>query len=98
MAKATDANGYSQPAEQEWNPSGYMWNVIQTVRVDVMPMTSASYRSSCLGCHNEDLMKGQKLTRGQWEKEVEKMMRWGAQVPAEQKASLVDYLSTRYKP
>ncbi len=98
MAKATDDNGHSQPAEQEWNPSGYMWNVIQTVRIEVMPQTSAAYRTSCLGCHNEDLMRGQKLTRGQWEKEVEKMMRWGAPVPAEQKASLVDFLSARFKP
>ncbi len=98
MARATDANGYTQPTEQEWNPSGYLWNVIQTVRAEVVPLTSASYRSSCLGCHNEDLMRGQKLTRVQWEREVEKMMRWGSQVPADQKASLVDYLSARFKP
>lgn len=98
MSRATDAKGYSQPMEQEWNPSGYLWNVIQTVRAEVVPLTSASYRSSCLGCHNEDLIRGQKLTRAQWEKEVEKMMRWGSQVPTDQKASLVDYLSARFKP
>lgn len=98
MARATDANGYSQPTEQEWNPSGYLWNVIQTVKVEVMPITSAAYRNSCLGCHNEDLIRGQKLTRVQWEREVEKMVRWGAQVPADQKANLIDFLSTRYKP
>jgi sulfite oxidase len=98
MSRATDASGYSQPLDQEWNPSGYLWNVIQTVRAEVLPLTGASYRSSCLGCHNEDLIKGQKLTRVQWEREVEKMMRWGAQVPAEQKASLVDYLAARFKP
>lgn len=98
MARATDANGYSQPVEQEWNPSGYLWNVIQTVRVEVMPMSAAAYRSGCLGCHNEDLIKGQKLTRAQWEREVEKMVRWGAQVPAEQKTGLIDYLTARFKP
>jgi len=98
MARATDATGYSQPVEQEWNPSGYLWNVIQTVKVDVMPLTSAAYRNSCLGCHNEDLIRGQKLTKVQWEREVEKMMRWGAQVPPDQKASLVEFLAMRYKP
>lgn len=98
MARATDASGYSQPMEQEWNPSGYLWNVIQTVRAEVLPLQMTSYRSSCLGCHNEDLIRGQKLTRAQWEREVEKMMRWGAQVPPEQKANLIDYLAARYKP
>ncbi len=98
MARATDANGYAQPAEQEWNPSGYLWNVIQTVRVEVMPMSAAAYTNSCLGCHNEDLIRGQKLTRAQWEREVDKMMRWGAQVPGDQKTGLIDYLTTKFKP
>lgn len=98
MARATDAAGNSQPVEQEWNPSGYLWNVIQTVKVEVLPFANASYRTSCLGCHNEDLIKGQKLTKVQWEREVEKMVRWGAPVPAEQKANLVEFLSNRYKP
>ncbi len=98
MARATDANGYAQPAEQEWNPSGYLWNVIQTVRVEVLPLTSAAYRNSCLGCHNEDIIRGQKLTRSQWEREVDKMARWGAQVPQDQRANLLDYLAARFKP
>ncbi len=98
MARATDANGYSQPAEQEWNPSGYLWNVMQTVRAEVVPLQSSAYRGSCLGCHNEELIRGQRLTRAQWEKEVDKMVRWGAQVPADQKSNLLDYLSTRFKP
>ncbi|WP_051670458.1 molybdopterin-dependent oxidoreductase [Bryobacter aggregatus] len=98
QARATDANGYSQPTEQEWNPSGYLWNVIQTVRVEVTPMLSTTYRNSCTSCHGEDIIRGQKLTRSQWEREVDKMMRWGAQVPTDQKTSLIEYLSTRFKP
>lgn len=98
MARATDANGTSQPTEQEWNPSGYLWNVIQTVKVDVMPLAVTAYRNSCLSCHNEELIRGQKLNRAQWEREVDKMVRWGAQVPPDQKANLLDYLSTRFKP
>lgn len=98
MARATDAAGDTQPSEQEWNPSGYLWNVIHSVKVEVLPMQVAAYKNSCLGCHNEELIRGQRLTRAQWEREVDKMMRWGAQVPAEQKGPLLDYLSTRYKP
>ncbi len=98
MARATDARGGTQPFEQEWNPSGYLWNVVHTVRAEVVPLQMSAYRGSCLGCHNEDLIKGQRLTRAQWEREVDKMIRWGAQVPAEQRGPLLDYLSTRFKP
>ena len=97
MARATDAQGNSQPLEQEWNPNGYLWNVIHQVKVEVMPMLSSTYKNSCLGCHSEDIIRGQKLTRVQWEREVEKMMRWGAQVPGPQKSPLVDYLANRFK-
>jgi len=98
MARATDASGATQPMEQEWNPSGYLWNVVHAVKIEVAPMDSAAYRSSCLGCHGEDIIRGQRLTRVQWEREVDKMVRWGAQVPAEQRTALIDYLSTRFKP
>jgi sulfite oxidase len=96
--RATDASGYTQPMEQEWNPSGYMWNVVHSVRVEVLPMQSAAYKNSCLGCHGEELIRGQKLTRAQWEREVDKMTRWGAQVPPEHRTPLLDYLSTKFKP
>jgi DMSO/TMAO reductase YedYZ molybdopterin-dependent catalytic subunit len=36
MARATDASGAKQPFVQEWNPSGYGWNVVQKVGVNVM--------------------------------------------------------------
>ncbi len=98
LSRATDASGYTQPLEQEWNPSGYLWNVVHSIKVDVVPMEAAAYRNSCLGCHNDELIRGQRLTRSQWEREVDKMVRWGAQVPADQRSALLDYLSARYKP
>jgi sulfite dehydrogenase len=33
LAKATNRIGQSQPLEQLWNPAGYMWNVVERVRV-----------------------------------------------------------------
>jgi sulfite oxidase len=35
MARATDNRGAVQPHVSPWNPGGYMWNAIQSVRVEV---------------------------------------------------------------
>jgi len=35
MSRATDSAGRTQPAEPAWNPSGYLWNVIDRVRIHV---------------------------------------------------------------
>jgi DMSO/TMAO reductase YedYZ molybdopterin-dependent catalytic subunit len=35
MSRATDANGLTQPMTPPWNPSGYLWNAPDAVRVEV---------------------------------------------------------------
>jgi sulfite oxidase len=35
MSRATDANGRAQPMSPPWNPSGYLWNAPDSVRVEV---------------------------------------------------------------
>jgi DMSO/TMAO reductase YedYZ molybdopterin-dependent catalytic subunit len=35
MSRATDYNGNVQPVAPQWNPSGYLWNVIDKVRINV---------------------------------------------------------------
>lgn len=35
MARATDEQGNMQPVAPHWNPSGYLWNVIDRVRITV---------------------------------------------------------------
>ena len=35
MSRATDSRGNVQPAVAHWNPSGYLWNVPDSVRVEV---------------------------------------------------------------
>jgi DMSO/TMAO reductase YedYZ molybdopterin-dependent catalytic subunit len=35
MSRAVDDRGRVQPAVAQWNPSGYLWNAIDRVRVDV---------------------------------------------------------------
>lgn len=36
MAKATNSIGESQPSESLWNPSGYLWNKIEKIEVNVI--------------------------------------------------------------
>jgi len=107
MAKTTDEKGESQPFLEDWNPSGYLWNVVPAVRVEIggVPPAMASQPASaelppfpdkvkqtCVGCHGQDMIAGQHLTRPQWEREVDKMTRWGADVKPENRTSLVDFL------
>jgi cytochrome c5 len=56
------------------------------------------YKRACMTCHEDDLIEAQRLTRAGWLRSVEKMMRWGANVPAADKDPLVDYLAARYPP
>ncbi len=59
---------------------------------------AASYKRSCLTCHDADIIEQQKLSRLGWTRSVEKMMRWGATVSTDEKEPLVDYLASRYGP
>ena len=54
------------------------------------------YKRSCLGCHEDDLIESQRLTRDGWIRTVDKMVRWGADVPAADKDALVNYLAARF--
>ena len=37
MARATDDRGRTQPVTAHWNPSGYLWNAVERIRVNVAP-------------------------------------------------------------
>jgi cytochrome c5 len=60
--------------------------------------SEAIYKRACLTCHEDDLIESQRLTRAGWMRSVEKMIRWGASLPAADKDPLVDYLAARYPP
>jgi mono/diheme cytochrome c family protein len=60
--------------------------------------TEEVYKRACFGCHEDDLIEAQRLTRTGWTREVEKMIRWGAVVPEADKDALVEYLVARYPP
>ena len=114
--RATDGSGQTQPFVPSWNPSGYLWNTVQMIGVNVVkevkapgapasaPSASASksgeapaiYKTNCIGCHEDDVITQQRLTRGQWEKEVEKMGRWGSKFKPADKDAIVDYLAKEF--
>lgn len=60
--------------------------------------TEAIYKRACLSCHEDDLIESQRLSRAGWIREVDKMIRWGAEVSPADKDALVDYLAARYPP
>jgi len=35
LSRATDASGHAQPVVPQWNPSGYLWNAPDQIRVEV---------------------------------------------------------------
>jgi len=58
----------------------------------------ADVEAACYACHAADLLVQQRLTEKQWTATVEKMMRWGAVVPAEKKTPIIDYLAKNFGP
>jgi len=111
MSRATNMAGQTQPLTEEWNPPGYLWNVAQPVAVTISAqapadnaepsspaIAPASYKAACFGCHDEHMMQQQHLTREQWDREINKMTGWGAQVNAQDRPAILDYLSGKFKP
>ena len=106
IARARDAAGNVQPFAQEWNPAGYGWNVTPRIGVNVArsggapqeatleaaPAPDERLRRTCLLCHGDDVIRQQRLTRAQWDRELTKMSGWGAPLRPEDRGSFLDYL------
>jgi hypothetical protein len=58
----------------------------------------AQVEAACYQCHSADLLVQQRLTEKQWLASVEKMIRWGANVPPKDKDVIVRYLARHYGP
>jgi DMSO/TMAO reductase YedYZ molybdopterin-dependent catalytic subunit len=114
LSRARDAAGNTQPLDQEWNPSGYGWNVVPRVGVNVVKALSDSVSparlpavgpqrptdpaAGCVVCHDDDVIRQQRLTRAQWDAELNKMIGWGAKVNDEDRGRLLDYLFSNFGP
>jgi mono/diheme cytochrome c family protein len=58
----------------------------------------AFINARCTICHSSDLITQQQLDLSMWTKVVDKMIKWGAPVSAEERKVLLDYLSTYHGP
>lgn len=108
--RATDGTGNIQPFVPSWNPNGYLYNAVQMIGVNVVkevktPPVSASVehphmpavvRTNCVGCHQEDMIAQERLSKAQWMQEVEKMGSWGSKYKASEKEAIVDYLAKEF--
>jgi len=109
IARANDANGNTQPLTQEWNPSGYGWNVAPRINVLTNPgppvidigghsVESKTLRATCESCHGMEVITQQTLTRAQWDREITKMTNWGAQVKPDDRDTLLEFLVNQFGP
>ena len=55
-------------------------------------------RVACLGCHTAAIIVQQQLDRRVWTREMDKMIRWGAPVAAEDREALIDYFAQQFGP
>ncbi len=52
--------------------------------------------TACLECHEARIIVQQRLSKAVWTKEVDKMVKWGAVVDANDRDALIDYLSGNF--
>jgi cytochrome c5 len=55
-------------------------------------------KSRCVICHEADLITSQKLSLAGWTNSLNKMVRWGSQIPAEEREVLLPYLAMHFSP
>jgi hypothetical protein len=54
--------------------------------------------AACLTCHEARIIVQQRLSKPAWTKEVDKMMKWGAEVDSKDRDALIDYFSANFGP
>lgn len=55
-------------------------------------------RTACLPCHDARIIVQQRLDRRGWTKDIDKMVRWGAPVAAEDREALISYFAQHFGP
>jgi hypothetical protein len=56
----------------------------------------AKAKTACAECHETRIIVQQRLSKGAWTKEVDKMIKWGAVVDPKDRDALIDYLSASF--
>jgi hypothetical protein len=52
--------------------------------------------AACTVCHDPRIIVQQRLSKAAWTKEVDKMIKWGAEVDPSDRDALIDYFSTNF--
>lgn len=68
------------------------------VHPKVSQRAEALILARCSLCHTPDLIYQQRLPEKRWRATVDKMVRWGADLSADEAAVLIEYLAVRYRP
>ena len=55
-------------------------------------------KSRCVICHEADIITSQKLSLTGWTNSINKMVRWGSQITAEEREVLQPYLAQHFAP
>jgi hypothetical protein len=58
----------------------------------------AKVTTACTECHESRIISQQRLSKGAWTKEVDKMIKWGAVVDPADRDSFIEYLSVNFPP
>jgi len=53
---------------------------------------------ACSTCHDARIIVQQRLSKPAWTKEIDKMMKWGAEVDAKDRDGLIEYFSANFGP
>src|SRR5579871_3355581 len=67
----------------------------QSAELPAGPM-QAKVTTACTECHESRIILQQRLSKGAWTKEVDKMIKWGAVVDPTDRDSFIDYLSINF--
>ncbi len=54
--------------------------------------------AACAGCHEARIIVQQRLSKAAWTKEMDKMIKWGAEVDSKDRDGLIDYFSANFGP
>jgi hypothetical protein len=60
--------------------------------------TKEKTEAACLTCHEARIIMQQRLSKPAWTKEVDKMIKWGAEVDPKDRDALIDYFSATFGP
>jgi hypothetical protein len=54
--------------------------------------------AACASCHEARIIVQQRLSKAAWTKEMDKMIKWGAEVDPKDRDALIDYFSSNFGP